>query len=194
MRPPGDSPLASEQSRIRLEPEEEEKELEPQPHNPYPRAAVPLAQEAAPETLQNNTTEPSGPQVQALTENAQPVIQRICNILSDLIPPLFLQISNATTEDQLLQKANAKLEAALIKKATLEMGQALDESLAKEPTVAHKNMEGLVQSIVQRQLKQDEKRKKNRHEKNLREEKRAKKPIATNRAMANCKKSNQKAL
>jgi hypothetical protein len=51
-------------------------------------------------------------------------------------------------EDQLLQEKNAKLEAALKKKATLDMGQALDGSIAKEPTVAHKNMEGLVQSIV----------------------------------------------
>jgi hypothetical protein len=33
------------------------------------------------------------------------------------------------------------------------MGQALDYSLAKEPTVAQENMEGLVHSIVHRQLK-----------------------------------------
>jgi hypothetical protein len=61
-----------------------------------------------------------------------------------------------------VQKANAKLEAALKKEATLlDIGQALDDSLAKEPMVAHKIMEGLVQSIVQRQLKNEEKRKKN---------------------------------
>jgi hypothetical protein len=32
------------------------------------------------------------------------------------------------------------------------MAQALDDLLAKEPTVAHENMEGLVQSILQRHL------------------------------------------
>jgi hypothetical protein len=191
LRPPGGSPMASEQSLNRLEPEEEEKEPGPQPHNPYCGATVPLAQETVPETPQNNTTEPSGAQAQALTGNAQRVIQRICDILSGLVPPLFLQISNSTTE-----------EAALKKKATLDMGQALDESLAKEPTVAHKNMEGLIQSIVQGQLKNDQKRKKNEivkealkeARKNLREEKRAKKPSATNSVMAKRKKSNPKAL
>jgi hypothetical protein len=151
-RPPGGSPVASEQSQNLLEPEEEEKEPEPQPHiNPYRRAAVPLAQ-ATPttETEQQNGhgTEPSDAQLLTLTGNARPVIQRITDILEDLVPPLFLQISDSTTENQSVQKANAKLEAALKKKATLDMGQALDESLAKEPTVAHENMEGLVQSIV----------------------------------------------
>jgi hypothetical protein len=82
------------------------------------------------------------------------------------------------------------------------MGQALDDSFAKDPTVAHKNMEGLVQSIVQRQLKKEEKHNNNEVGKealkeaqtNLWEEKRARKPSTTNSAMANCKKSNPKAL
>jgi hypothetical protein len=82
------------------------------------------------------------------------------------------------------------------------MGQVLDDSIAKEPTVAHENMEGLVQSIVQRQLKNEEKRKKNEiieealkeARKNLREEKRAKTPNATSSAMAKRKASNRKTL
>jgi hypothetical protein len=41
------------------------------------------------------------------------------------------------------------------------MGQALNDSLAKEATVAHQNMEGLAQSIMQRQLRKKEKRKRN---------------------------------
>ncbi len=155
--------MANDQSRNPLEPEEEEKEPDPQPHNPYRRVAVPLAQETPAETeAQNgNGTEPSNAQALALTGNARPVVSRIINILFDLVLPLFLQISDSTKEDQLVQKANAKLEAAIKKKATLDMGQALDDSLAKEPTVAHENMEGLVQSIVQRQLKNEEKRKQN---------------------------------
>jgi hypothetical protein len=92
------------------------------------------------------------------------------------------------------------LEAALKKIATLDMGQALDDSIAKEPTVAHENMEGHVQSIVQRQLKNEEKRKKNKivkealkeAQKNLQEEKRAKTPSATSSAMANRKKRKKK--
>jgi hypothetical protein len=163
VRPPGGSPMADDQSRNRPEPGEEEKETDPTPHNPYRRVAVTLAQQTPPETEPQNGigTEPSDAQVLALTGNARPVIYRIINILFDLVPPLFLQISDSTKEDQLVQKANAKLEAALKKKATLDMGQALDDSLAKEPTVAHENMEGLVQSIVQRQLKNEDKRKKN---------------------------------
>jgi hypothetical protein len=74
-------------------------------------------------------------------------------ILSDLVPLLFLLISDSTKEDQLVQKVNAKLEAALKKKSTLDMGQALDGSLAKESAVAQENMKGLVQSIMQGQLK-----------------------------------------
>jgi N-acetyl-beta-hexosaminidase len=66
--------------------------------------------------------------------------------------------------------------------------------------VAHKNMESLVQTIVQRQLKNDEKRKKNEivkealkeARKNLWEEKRAKNPSATKSTMENRKTSNQK--
>jgi hypothetical protein len=154
--------MANAQSQNLLEPEEEEKEPDPQPRNPYRRTTVPLAQQTPETEPQNrNGTEPSEAQVLALTGNARPVIHRICTILEDLVPPLFLQISDSTKEDQLVQKANAKLEAALKKKATLDMGQALDDSIAKEPTVAHENMEGLVQSIVQRQLKNEEKRKKN---------------------------------
>jgi hypothetical protein len=42
------------------------------------------------------------------------------------------------------------------------MGQALDNLIAKKPTVAHENMECLDQSILQRQLKNEEKRKKNK--------------------------------
>jgi hypothetical protein len=162
MRRPGDSPMANAQSQNLLEPEEEEKEPDPQPHNPYRRATIPLAQ-PTPETEPQirNRTDPSEPHVLAPTGNARPVIQRICNILEDLVSLLFLQICDFTNEDQLVQTANAKLEAALEKKATLDMGQALDNLLAKEPTVAQENMEGLVQSIVQRQLKNDEKRKKN---------------------------------
>jgi hypothetical protein len=163
VRPPGHSPMANDQSRNPLEPKEEEKEPDPQPHNPYRRAAVPLAQPTPAETEAQNGigTEPSNAQTLALSGNARPVICRIVNILFNLVPPLFLQISDSTKEDQLVQKANAKLEAGLKKKATLDMGQALDDSLAKEPTVAHENMEGLVQSIVQRQLKNEDKRKKN---------------------------------
>jgi hypothetical protein len=41
------------------------------------------------------------------------------------------------------------------------MDQALDDSIAKEPMVVHDNTEGLVQSIMQHQLKNKEKRKKN---------------------------------
>jgi hypothetical protein len=161
--PPGHSPMANDQSRNPLEPEGEAKEHDPQPHNPYRRVDVPLAQPTPAETAAQNgiATKPSDAQTLARTENAWPVISRIINILFDLVPPLFLQISDSTKEDQLVQKANAKLEAALKKKATLDMGQALDDSLAKEPTVAHENMEGLVQSIVQRQLENEDKRKKN---------------------------------
>jgi hypothetical protein len=43
IRPPGDSPMANAQTQNLLEPEEE-KEPGPQPHEPYRRAAVPLAQ------------------------------------------------------------------------------------------------------------------------------------------------------
>ena len=140
----------------------EETAPERQPKSPGRRTTVTRAQQT-PETEppNRNGSEPSEAQVLALTGNARPVIQRICDILENLVPPLFLQISDSTKEDQLVQKANAKLEAALKKKATLDMGQALDDSLAKEPTVAHENMEGLVQSIVQRQLKNEDKRKKN---------------------------------
>jgi hypothetical protein len=154
--------MANAQSQNLLEPEEEEKEPDPQPRNPYRCTAVSLVQPTPETEPQNrNGTNPSEAQVLALTGNARLVIHRICTILEVLVPPLFLKISNSTKEDQLVQKANAKLEAALKKKATLDMGQALDNSIAKEPTVAHKNMEGLVQSIVQRQLKNEEKRKKN---------------------------------
>jgi hypothetical protein len=64
--------------------------------------------------------------------------------------------------------------------------------------VAHKKMEGLVQSIVQHQLKNDEKCKKNEIAKEAlkearkslwEEKKRAKKPSATTSAMANRKTS-----
>jgi hypothetical protein len=162
MRPPGNSPMANAQSQNLLEPEEEEKEPDPQPRNPYRCTVVPLAQ-PTPETepQDRNRTDPSEAQVLALTGNARPAVHRICTILKDLVPPLFLKISDSTKEDQLVQKTNAKLEAALKKKATLDMGQVLDDSISKEPTVAQENMEGLVQSIVQRQLKNVEKRKKN---------------------------------
>jgi hypothetical protein len=201
VRPPGDSPMANAQSQNLLEPKEEEKEPDPQPRNPYRPTAVPLAQPTPETEPQNrNGTDPREAQVLALTGNARPVVHRICAILEDLVLPLFLKISDSTKEDQLVQKVNAKLEAALKKKATLDMGQALDDLIAKEPTVAHENMEGLVQSIVQRQLKNVEKRKKNEivkealkeARKNLREEKRAKTPSATSSAIAKRKASNQK--
>jgi hypothetical protein len=162
VRPPCDSPMANAQTQNLLEPKEE-KEPNPQPRNPYRCTAVPLAQpilETEPQN-RNGTDPPSEAQVLALTGNARPVAHRICTFLEDLVLPLFLKISDSTKEDQVVQKANAKLEAALKKKATLDMGQALDDSIAKEPTVAHKKMEGLVQSIVQRQLKNEGKRKKN---------------------------------
>jgi hypothetical protein len=202
MRPPGDSPTANVQSQNLLKPEEEEKEPDPQPCNPYRRTTVPLAQ-PTPETepQDRNGTDPSEAQVLALTGNARQVVHRICTILEDLVPPLFLKISDSTKEDQLVQKANAKLEAALKKKATLDMGQVLDDSIAKEPTVAHENMEGLVQSIVQRQLKNEEKRKKNEiikealeEAQKIWEEKRATTPSATSSAMAERKASNRKTL
>jgi hypothetical protein len=163
VRPPGHSPMANDKSRNPLEPKEEEKEPDPQPHNPYRRVDVPLAQPTPAETAAQKGigTEPSDAQTLELTGNARPVISRIINILFDLVPPLFLQISDSTMADQLVQKANAKLEARLKRKATLDMGQALDDSLAKEPTVAHENMEGLVQSIAQRQLKNEDKHKNN---------------------------------
>jgi hypothetical protein len=53
MRPPSGSPMANAQSQNLLEPEEEEKEPDPQPHNPYRRADVPLAQ-PTPETEPQN--------------------------------------------------------------------------------------------------------------------------------------------
>jgi hypothetical protein len=110
--------MANDQSQIPLESEEEEKDSDTQPHNPAcRRLTVPLAQPTPAKTeAQNNRigTKPnSGAQRLALTGNARPVIFRIINILFDLIPPLFLQLSNSTKEDQLVQKANAKLEVAL---------------------------------------------------------------------------------
>jgi hypothetical protein len=80
------------------------------------------------------------------------------------------------------------------------MGQALKDLLAKEPTAVHENMEGLVQSIVQRQLKNEEKRKHNEIVKEALKEarknssggERARKPSAKTRAMANRKMSHQK--
>jgi hypothetical protein len=191
VRPPGHSPMANDQSRSPLKPEEEDKEPDPQPHNQYRRVDVPLAQLTPAETAAQNGigTEPSDAQTLALTGNPRPVISRIINILFNLVPPLYLQISDSTKEDQLVQKAKAKLEAALKKKATLDMSQALDDSLAKEPTVAHENIEGLVQSIVQHQLKNEDKRKKNEiakealreARKNLPEKKRAKNPKRKNK-------------
>jgi hypothetical protein len=116
--PPGDSPMANAQSQNLLKPEKEEKEPDPQPRNPYGRTAVPLAQPTPETEPQNrNGTDPSKAQVLALTGNARPVVHRICTILEDLVPLLFLKISDSTKRDQLVQKASAKLEAALKKKA-----------------------------------------------------------------------------
>jgi hypothetical protein len=77
------------------------------------------------------------------------------------------------------------------------MDQALDNSLAEEPIVAHKTVEGLIQYIVHCQLNKC-KNNENVNQAlkdaptNLRKEKRAKHPSATNSAMANRKKSIQK--
>lgn len=105
---------------------------------------VPLAQETQTGNGQNHNKPRNKAQLLALTGNALPVIHRLTRILSDLVPPSFLQISDSTKEDRLVQQANAKLEAALKKKTTLDMGQALDDSRTKEPMVAHRNMEDLV--------------------------------------------------
>jgi hypothetical protein len=114
----------------------------PQPHNPYHPVTVILAQPPTPaetKQLNENGSDPSNTtQVLALTGNTRPVIQRIIDILFDLILPLFLQISGSMKEDQLVQKATAKLEVALKKKATLDMSQDLKDSLTKERIVAHK--------------------------------------------------------
>jgi hypothetical protein len=126
VHPPSGSPAANNQSRNLPEPEVEEKEPKPQPHNPYRPVTVTLAQPTPAKTEQQNGTgtTPSNAQVPALTGNAWPVIQRIIDILFDLVLPLlFLQISDSTKEDQLVQKANVKLDAALKKKATLDMGK-----------------------------------------------------------------------
>jgi hypothetical protein len=95
--PPGDSPMANAQSQNLLEPEEEEKEPDPQPHDqPSCGCPLPLAQPTPETEPQNrNGTDPSETQVLALTGNARPFILRICNILEDLVPPLFLRISDS---------------------------------------------------------------------------------------------------
>jgi hypothetical protein len=112
MHPPGGSPAASAQS---LSPRREENKPEPQPHNPCHRHVdVPLAQKTQAKTNRNHN-KPSEAQLLALTGNTWPVIQRITNILSDRVPPLFLQISDSIEDDQLVQQANAKLEVVLKK-------------------------------------------------------------------------------
>jgi hypothetical protein len=95
---------------------------------------------------------PTDEQKEALEENGTDVVRKVKDIMSDLISPLFFGLASTTEVDQRIQKANAKLEAAMKKHSTLDLGAAIAASLDNKPTVEHKNMESLIDKVVNKKL------------------------------------------
>jgi hypothetical protein len=69
-------------------------------------------------------------QRKALLENGELVIRQVLNIVSSLVPPLFIELTTITQQDQCAQRAEAQLEAVLKKKLTQDMSKALKATLA----------------------------------------------------------------
>jgi hypothetical protein len=57
----------------------------------------------------------------------------------------------------LLKRANAKLKCTLKKRKTTDVSKVIQDSMAKEPTVATESMETLMRGILQEELKEESK-------------------------------------
>ena len=85
-------------------------------------------------------------------------MHQVQDILSALVPPLFLELAVTTAKDQRAQQADAQLAAALKKQVTLDMStKALEATLALETPVVHANIEGLIGQVVQKKLQEQTK-------------------------------------
>jgi hypothetical protein len=101
---------------------------------------------------------PTNEQKEALEENGSDVVRKVKDVMSNLISPLFFELASTTEVDQRIQKANAKLEAAMKKRTTLDLGAAIAASLDNEPTVEHKNMESLIDKVVNKKLDEQQRK------------------------------------
>ena len=137
----------------------------PPPLEIPPPLPIPLSPALAQSTEESQPSDddggPTPEQVCALDGNGYLIVRRVREILSTLVPPLFIELATVTDQDQRTQRAEAQLAASLKKKTTLDMSKALEATLAAEPTVVHANMEGLIGQVVNKKLskqrKQEEK-------------------------------------
>jgi hypothetical protein len=123
--------------------------------NPLP---PPLGQTLAETQDAAAALKPTNEQKEALEENGTDAVRKVKDIMSDLISPLFFGLASTTEVDQRIQKANAKLEAAMKKQSTLDLGAAIAASLDNKPTVEHKNMQSLIDKVVNKKLDEQQRK------------------------------------
>jgi hypothetical protein len=112
-----------------------------------------------PQTADNpNTQAPAGEETtQPIPPKMEHVIYKVKEVLYDIVPSLFLVLSNTVDASQAEKKADAKLEAALKQKKTLDMAKILETDLADQQVVAPETMEALVNSLVDQRISTKEK-------------------------------------
>jgi hypothetical protein len=98
------------------------------------------------------------PAGQQLSNGITQVIKKVQWTLAALVPKLFVGLLASTKKQTLFQQANAKLKASLKKSKTIDMSKEIQESLAREPTVAPKSIKTLMWDLLQKELGAERKR------------------------------------
>jgi hypothetical protein len=159
--PEADEEPAAPASPRRLNPVEERKDddsstvIGNSEHLPNPNLLQP-----PPQTIEDGTPEEAVEETPHVPQRMENVIFKVKDLLFELVPPLFLEISHTVDASQAKKKADAKLEAALKQKKTLDMAKILEADLADQQTVAPENMEALVNSLVDQRISSKEKQSK----------------------------------
>jgi hypothetical protein len=88
------------------------------------------------------------------------VVYKVKDVLSDLVPPFFLDLARTVDVTQAEKKANAKLKAVLRQTKTIDMAKLLEANLATQQTVTPENMAVLVNSLIDQRIQSQAKQNK----------------------------------